>query len=168
MALGRIPNLLQTLAVVPVLQTLTRRLNNRARQRRFANQCRAATGGGDFPRRTTHVDVQTVEAELADDVRDLVEQLRRLAINLSGNRALNFRVGKILEHQLRRIDRRLNIDELGQHHIGTAVLRGNKPKRRVSDTVHRCKANDGFGNVLPKIHERSIKIAFVTRAIKCA
>ena len=98
-----------------------RRTDNFARQLGRAYERRAATAGRDFFRRTTHIDVQTVKAELADDMSDLVKELWCLAVNLRDHGALYFRIEEIFDQRVRRMKCRLDIDELGQRHVGRAM-----------------------------------------------
>jgi hypothetical protein len=65
--------LFETLSIVPVFQTLPRRLDDCTRQLRLTDQRCAATGGGNFSCRAAHIDVQSVKAKLAYDMSDFVE-----------------------------------------------------------------------------------------------
>src|SRR5215831_15295803 len=96
--------------------------NDRPRQFRRADQRGAASRSRNFFCWTAHIDIQTIEAKLADYVRDLVEELRCLPVDLSNHRSLDLGISEIFEKNVRGKECGLNIHEFRQRHIGTAVL----------------------------------------------
>ena len=83
---------------------------------------------------------------------DLVKELRCLAVNLRDHGTLYFRIDEIFDQRVRRMKCRLDIDELGQRHVGRAMFGRDVAKRRVGDAVHRRESDDRFSYVTPEIH----------------
>ena len=52
------------------------------------------------------------------------------------------------------MDRRFDVDELSDRDIRPAVLGGNPTKRGIGYPIHRRKADDWLGYVVPEAHVR--------------
>ena len=140
------------MSFAPVFDALTRGSDNGPGQLGVEDQSGAAAPGRNLFRGTSHIYIQAIEPELADDVCDLVEQLGRMPVDLCDNRTFDLGISEVSDQRVGREESGLDVNKLGKRNIGAAVPGRDKSKRGIGDSIHGGKTDDGLINLLPEIH----------------
>src|SRR5262249_44695376 len=117
-----------------------------------ADQGRTAPLSRNFFCRTAHVDIQAIKAQLTNDVRDLVEHFRCVAIDLRNHRSLDLGIHEVSDQSARCMKCGFYVYKFRKRNIRIAVLSSDEPERSIGDSVHGREADDGFVYFLPEIH----------------
>src|SRR5947209_8930637 len=91
--------------------------------------------------RASHIDIETVEAEFADDMCCFIKVFRLAAEYLCHDRPFRGCVEKIAEDAVATTPESFDIGKLCQHHVGAPIETVHSAAWRVSYSVHGGKRN---------------------------
>src|SRR2546423_1571129 len=140
----------QRLTVSPVSYALLGGANNGFRGFGYTDQCRPAAMVSDCSGRASHIDIETVEAEFADDMCCFIKVFRLASEYLCHDGPFRGRVEKIAEDAVATTPEPFDIGKLSQHHVGASIETMHGAAWSVSDAIHRGKGNGRLLSGIPK------------------
>src|SRR5207237_2077868 len=111
---------------------------------------------GHVSGRTSHVDIQPVESQLADDMSGLIKEDRILPVQLRHHWPLVLTVQERAQEMFRASADVPHAREFREGHIRRTLHGHDLPKGAIGATVHRGKPDNGSGKRVPKACVRTV------------